>query len=132
MNCCSVFPYNFFIIFSKIIFVHFFLKKGMHCAFLFFFFFFAFFSFFFPTFPLFFFQLSSSFFLHLFFFQNYFCWFYFLNIELVKNFALQFFFLNTVDCCGVFPHSFSFLFFYFTKLYLSIFFYIELIENLVL
>ena len=37
-----------------------------------------------------------------------------------------------MDCYIFFPHSFSILFFYFSKLYLSIFFNIELIENLVL
>ena len=37
-----------------------------------------------------------------------------------------------MDCCNVFPHNFSILFFYFSKLYLSIFFNMELIENLVL
>jgi len=40
------------------------------------------------------------------------------------KFLLCNFFLNTVDCCDVFPLSFSILFLYFSKLYLSIFFLI--------
>ena len=39
------------------------------------------------------------------------------------KFLLCNFFLNTVDCCDVFPLSFSILFLYFSKLYLSIFLY---------
>jgi len=113
VNCCSVFPYDFFIIFSKIIFVDFFfnielvknynynkaksyeesviifLKNTVDCynislnGFLFYFVgenivvFFTKHC-----------QLLHRFFLRVFSFQNYLCWFFFLNVKVVDNLAL--------------------------------------------